>query len=72
MSIVVAVVLLATLTHFACVGGIDHPVATWTDHEALRRQKLSVADHPVARQIARCYGPDVTNAEQISHRGQED
>ena len=54
-------------------------VATYSTHmmlyvdpretERLQRQKVTVADHPVARRIAECYETDVSKAELTEHKG---
>jgi len=49
----------------------DHQLVPFVDHEALSRQKLMVADDPIAHLIARCYRPESTSAaELMQHHGE--
>ena len=61
---------VAVGSQHAVTTGSHYPLVPFVDHDALSREKLLVADHPVARRIAECYSLDVSRiAELQQHRG---
>ena len=67
--------ILLQLSLYIATCSLPQPVGSqglvpYVDHEALRRVKLMVQDHPVAQLIASCYNNKTAEAELTSHRAE--